>query len=115
MNDKAGWLASLASGLTLWTCASLAEGGREPWDTGTYWVFYLPLAAILCLSLGYLFPERAWRWPLAVMLAQLPVMMVMSGEIGGLVVFGSLFLLILSLPGMLIALLGAAIRRRLAD
>ena len=113
MNGTAGWLASLAAGLTLWTGAAIAEGGREPWDTGAYWAFYLPVAALLCLLLGVLFPERAWRWPLAVMFAQLPVMILSGGEIGPLVIIGAALLLTLSLPGMLLAMLGSGVRRLL--
>ena len=114
MNGRAGWLASIVGGLTLWTCAALAEGGREPWDTSAYWTFYLPLAGLLSMAFGALFPERPWRWALLVMLTQLPVMMMFSGEVGSLAILGLGLLLILSLPAMLLARLGAALRRWLA-
>ena len=110
MRDGAGWLASFAGGALLWSVATLTSGGREPWDTGEYWAIYMPLACALCGLLGFAFPERTWRWALAVMLAQMPVMWVTQG-VGSLWVPGVVMLLVLALPGMLIAALGGLLRR----
>ena len=111
MRSLAGWLVAAASGAALWACANLAEASQEPWDAESYWIVWLPLAALLCFVLGFCFPEKPWRWPLAVMLSQLPVMIVFTGKVGSLVVIGIALLLILSLPGMAAAWLGAAVRR----
>ena len=110
MSDRAGWLASFAGGTLLWSVATLSSGGREPWDTGEYWAIYMPLACVLSGLLGFTFPERTWRWALAVMLAQMPVMWMTQG-VGSLWVPGLVMLLVLALPGMLIAALGGLIRR----
>ena len=115
MKSAVGWAVAAASGAALWAGANLVEGSREPWDVESYWVVQLPLAALLCAVLGFAFPERPWRWPLAVMLAQLPVMMLFTGEVAApLMVVGLALLLIFALPGMLAAWLGAAVRRRIA-
>jgi len=111
VSDGIGWLASITSGLILWAIAAIGAGGREPWDVASYWTVYLPAAFLLCAILGFALPERPWRWPLAVMLVQLPVMMAASGEIGSLAPLGAIFLLILSLPGMAAAAIGGALRR----
>ncbi|HET7575971.1 MAG TPA: hypothetical protein VFK19_05320 [Sphingomicrobium sp.] len=112
MNAGAGWLASFASGTIIWLIATLLSGGREPWDTGDYWLIYLPAAYVLCGILGYTFPRRTWRWPMMVMLAQLPVMVIVTGSGLGLLPLGIIFLLILSVPGMAAAALGGTLYRR---
>jgi len=114
MNDAGAWLVATLSGLTLWSLANFLEGSQEPWDVETYWTIWLPLAAVVCFVLGFAFPERPWRWPLAVMLAQLPVMLAFTGEVGAFLVLGIGLLLGYSLLGMLFASLGAVVRRRFA-
>ena len=114
MRHLLAWLAAVASGATLWACANLAEGSQEPWDAESYWTIWLPLAGLLCFVLGFAFPEKPWRWPLAVMLVQLPVMMIFTGKVGALLPLGVALLLFLSLPGMLAAWLGAVVRRSVA-
>ena len=111
MKDALAWLTAAASGAVLWACVNLAEGSQEPWDAEAYWTTYLPLAVSLCFFLGFGFPERPWRWPLAVMLAQLPVMMAFTGKVGVFFLLGLALLLLLSLPGMLASWLGAGARR----
>jgi hypothetical protein len=110
VNDRAGWLASFAGGTLLWSVATMSSGGREPWDTGEYWAIYMPLACALSGLLGFAFPTRTWRWALAVMLAQMPVMWVAHG-VGSLWIPGVIMLLVLALPGMLVAALGGLLRR----
>ena len=110
MSSLAGWLLSFAGGALLWSVATQTSGGREPWDTGEYWAICLPTACALCGLLGFAFPERSWRWALAVMLAQMPVMWVSHGG-GSLWIPGAVTLLVLALPGVLIAALGSMARR----
>ncbi len=114
MKDGGAWLIATASGLTLWTLANLLGGSQEPWDDDGYWTIWLPLAASICMALGFAFPQRAWRWPLAVMLAQLPVMLAFTGEIGAFLVLGLGLLLFMSLLAAPFASLGAFLRRRFA-
>jgi hypothetical protein len=107
-----GWLASFASGTFLWLVATLLSHGREPWDTPDYWMIYLPAAYVLCAILGYAFPRRTWRWPMIVMLAQLPIMLIVTGSGFGLLPLGIILLLILSVPGMAASALGGVLHRR---
>jgi hypothetical protein len=110
VRDSAGWLVSLAGGALLWFAATVSSGGREPWDTGAYWSVYLPIAYVLCGVLGYIFPDRSGRWPLAIFLAQMPVIWLSQG-VGSLWVLGVILLLVLALPGMMLAALGSRIGR----
>ena len=114
MNGVAGWVLSLAGGTVLWSLATVSLGHREPWDSPAYWTVWLPCAVLLTALLGFAFPQRPWRWPIAVMLAQLPVMALVSGEIGSLAPLGAILLLFLSIPGIIAAFAAAWLRRRLA-
>jgi hypothetical protein len=104
------FLLAIAVGAALWLVSAQVSGRREPWDSAFYWKAAYPVALVLSGILGYVAPERPWRWPLAVMLAQFAAMAIKDGFGSmwplGLVLFG-----ILSLPGMAIA--GAAGRIRL--
>jgi len=111
VSSRRGWLASAATGALLWTAATLIGGQREPWDSENYWSIWLPTALLLSAVLGYLFPERPWRWPLALMLMQMPVIAILLGAIGPLMAVGFALLVVYSLPGMFTAWLGSRLRR----
>jgi hypothetical protein len=104
-------IASIA-GMALWFAASAVAGRQEAWDAGIYWSLFYPLAIGACGLLGYLFPERPWRWPVALFLAQCVAMMLRSGEIGNLFPLGVFLFGVLSLPGVAVARFGARVRGR---
>lgn len=79
-------LIVIVAGLAFWEWANVALGRQEPWDSPDYFSFYLT-ALGLCGALGYLFPERPWRWGLIIVFAQLPVMIFHAG-LGPLLVIG---------------------------
>jgi hypothetical protein len=106
-----GWLASLGSGLLLWSWASLAAGRRELWDAGSYWSIYLPLAALIAGVLGFAFPDRPWRWALAVMMLQAPVVWLTGSGDLGLFPLTLVFVAVLAVPAIGVAYLGLAARR----
>lgn len=111
MRDAAAWLVSGLSGSALWIFANYRQGTQEPWDGPDYWTTYLPLALVLTLILGVLFPEKTWRWSLAVMFAQWPVMMLGTGKLGGpLMGVGLGLMAVLTLLGNIPAALGARLR-----
>ena len=109
--DIKAYAGAFALGTLLWALATIALGGREPWDSNVYWTIAYPAALVLSGGLGALFPARPWRWPLVLMIAQLPVMAA-SGSGLGLWPLTMGLLAILSLPGMAIASLGAWLMRR---
>ncbi|MEN5062427.1 hypothetical protein [Luteimonas sp. TWI1416] len=109
------WLAlSIAAiaGLALWSVVSLSSGGIEPWDAARYWTLACPAALLLSLALGIAFPVRGWVWGAVVMLAQLPVVIAVSG-IGPLLAAGVVYTVLLALPAMLASAIGGWWRRRL--
>jgi hypothetical protein len=106
----AGGLA-IAVGVVLWVATTAVSGRWEAWDASLYWTATYPAAIAVAGVLGYLAPQRAWRWGLAIMLAQAVTLTVAASSFGllplGLVVFG-----ILAVPPMVAALLAARLRRR---
>jgi hypothetical protein len=63
-----------------------------------YWQIRYPLCIALAAFLGYVEPKRPWRWALAVVMIQLPVMMVTSGNSWDLLPLGVIVFLVISVP-----------------
>jgi hypothetical protein len=109
--DKTAYAMAFLAGTIVWSLATIAAGGREAWDVGLYWTAAYPAALLIGGGLAALFPYRPWRWPLVVMFAQIPVM-IAFGSGFGLLPLGLVLLAVLSLPGMAIAIVIGAWRRR---
>ena len=101
-SQKPFWIAAII-GVALWIAASLTSGKREAWDSAVYWAGAYPLALAACAYLGYRFPERTWRWPVALFGAQVLPLAIISDGIGSLWVLGAVFLGVLALPGIVLA------------
>lgn len=117
MNEaRAGVPIAIAAavGMVLWLAVTLAAGVREAWDTGAYWSVAYPAALGACAVLGYLFPQRPWRWAVVLFLAQFAAMILRNGELGSLWPLGLALFAVLSLPGMLAARLGSRLKARQA-
>lgn len=110
-SDLRNWLLAAATGLVLWTLAALIDGKNEAWDGAAYWRVAYPLAIVAAAVLGYRHPRRPWRWPLAMMAAQL-VALVIGAADPGLLPLGVLMFAVITLPAVIVALIGAAVRRR---
>jgi hypothetical protein len=101
---------AVAAGLGLWFIGAEISGRREAWDSGIYWAVFYPISIVACGVLGYLFPERAWRWAPAFFLGQCVAMLLRNGELGNLFPLGLILFGILSLPGVVVAKLGARLK-----
>ena len=112
--DTQPYVIATVGGIPLWLLTSLVSGRAEAWDAPMYWTVTYPLAILLAGVLGYRAPRRAWRWGLAVMLVQAPVMMLTSGGSMSLLPLGLALFAILSLPAIAAATFGAKIRMRIA-
>ena len=104
--DRRAYAFAIGGGALLWLAAMAASGRREAWDSGLYWVGAYPLSVLLAAWLGYEFPRKAWRWGLAIMLAQAVTLAVTALDFSmlplGVIVFS-----ILALPLVGAAMLGA--------
>lgn len=103
------------AGMLLWFIAAELTGRREAWDSGLYWSLFYPLALAACGLLGYSFPDRPWRWALALFFAQCLAMGIRNGEIGNLFPLGLIVFGVLALPGIAAAKLGARMKGRAAN
>lgn len=99
MNGKAVSLAyfiAITGGAVLWQTTAALSGRTEAWDDPYYWSVTYPLSIILAGWLGYLFPQKPWRWGFSVMFAQAGMLMISSSSFGllplGLILFGVLAL-----------------------
>lgn len=99
---------ALVVGLSLWVGTAWVGDRREPWDSAAYWSIAYPLAILLSAAIAYHFPQRAWRWALTVMLAQMPVM-VFAGSGLGLLPIGMVVVTVLALPAIAAAQFAAGI------
>ena len=111
------WIAygsAIVLGLLLWTAAAAVEMRVEPWDAPSYWTITYPAALALSGLLGFIFPERPWRWALTVMFVQLPVMS-LGGSGFSLLPMGLIMAAVLALPGTGLGYLCALARRKTSD
>jgi len=106
---------AVIAGATLWAVGSIVSDRREAWDSGSYWTIFYPAAIIACGLLGYLFPDRPWRWCLALFAAQFASMAVLAGEIGNLAPLGLILFGVLSLPAIGAAMLASWTKRSRND
>lgn len=106
---------ALGGGAAVWILASIVGGRPEAWDTDAYWTVGYPLALLVSGGLGYLFPERPWRWALAVFAGQFVAMVARNGEIGALAPLGLALFAILALPAVAVAMVASRMHRRSAD
>jgi hypothetical protein len=105
------YVVSMSGGAILWLLTALFSGRREAWDSSLYWTVTYPLCLALSGWLAYRDPVRPWRWALATMLVQPLVMVVTSGGSFGLLPLGLVLFAILALPAILVAQIGARLRR----
>ena len=107
------WLYAVAavSGILVWTLVSAATGRREAWDSGAYYQIGLPALCVVSAALGYLEPDRPWRWGAAPLAGQAVAMFATQG-VGNLWPLGLIVTGVLAVPPILTARLGAFVRRR---
>lgn len=113
MNDVSSrfpYAIAIIGGTVLWTLTAALGGRTEPWDTQGYWSFAYPLSIALAALMGYAFPQRPWRWALALTFSQL-IVMILGGSGLGLLPLGLILLGILSVPAVVAASLSARFAR----
>jgi peptidoglycan/LPS O-acetylase OafA/YrhL len=102
-------------GAALWFIASALVGKREAWDASAYWALAYPAAILVSGLLGYLYPERPWRWAIALFEAQALAMGIRNGELGNLFPLGMVLFAAIAVPGVVAATLASRRSRRLEE
>jgi hypothetical protein len=105
------YIVSALSGILVWTLVSDATGRREAWDSAAYYQIGLPTLCVVSAVLGYLEPDRPWRWGAVPLIAQAVVMFATQG-LGNLWPLGLIVNGVLAVPPILTARLGAFVRTR---
>ena len=84
---------------------------REAVDVGPYWYLGLPVCYLVAGVLGYFGRVRSWRWSLDMLATHWVCMLLFAGSDLSLWPFALLLALVLALPGILTAWLGALVYR----
>ena len=111
LTANVGYSVAAASGIALWVMTMVISGRREAWDAPIYWNVAYPLAVIVSAVLGYVVPQRPWRWAVTLMLAQAGTLAVTAASFQ-LLPLGLITFAMLSLPLVVSAKLASVIRRR---
>ena len=117
LSSTAAMAIAAAAGFVGWAAFSLGGTRREAWDSGSWWLVVLPVLALVAGILGYLVPQRVWRWAVAILGGQLVAMILLrpAGTDLGLLPLTVILLLVpLGLVFTALALIGGAIARRRA-
>lgn len=96
------WGFILAVSLGFWSAVSMIAGVAEPWDAAEFWTIFFPAALALSVVLGCVPRRHQWAVGAVVMLAQVPVVMAVSG-VGPLLAAGGVIAAILSIPAMVLS------------
>ncbi len=105
------YVIAAASGILAWVAVSWVSGRREAWDSSWYFEAGIPALCLVSAVLGYLAPNRSWRWGAVPVGAQTLWMYATQG-IGSLWPLGLLMGAILAVPPILAARLGAFLGRK---
>ena len=108
------WLHALAAGggAAIWFLIAQTSGRQEAWDSGLYFSAGIPALCLISMTLGFIAPERSWRWGVLPMAGQLLSMLVSQG-FGNLLPLGVIAFAVLSVPGIIAARIGAFIAVRI--
>ena len=105
--------AAVAGGAFMWILVSLASGRKEAWDSSLYFAAGIPAVCVLSLVLGYLAPNRSWRWGVEPCIGQFAWLLLSQGP-GNLLPLGIIMFGVLSVPSILSAWVGAVFGKKRA-
>ena len=102
------WLYALAvvTGVVTWAAISTISGRREAWDSAWYFSVGMPIVCVISAVLGFIEPQKPWRWGVAPLIGQFFWMLLTQGP-GNLLPLGIVVFAVLSVPSILTAKLGA--------
>lgn len=113
---RTAWLHFIAvlSGIAASIGVSQMTGRREAWDSEAYFVYVIPVSCVLAFVLACIEPQRAWRWGFLQFMGQL-LALLFSAASFGLLPLGLIAFAVLSVPAILAAKAGAALRARFKE
>lgn len=96
-NTLLPYIAAAMAGLLTCMAISIATGRREAWDAGTYYSVGIPVMVLLIFAIAWVFPERPWRWTLAMAVGQ-SLSAFLQGSSLNLFPIAIIFMSIVSIP-----------------
>jgi hypothetical protein len=60
--ERSAYVVAGLVGAATWLVVSTASGRREAWDSDLYFSLALPAIGLAVALLGFLIPQRPWRW-----------------------------------------------------
>jgi hypothetical protein len=103
-------IAALA-GLLICLAISAITGKREAFDASLYFYAGIPLMCLVIFILGYHFPERPWRWTLAMAAGQ-ALAIAIGGSSLSLWPLAIVAMAVLSIPQFLAGMIGSRLARK---
>jgi hypothetical protein len=101
------------AGFLFWLVFAPFSPHMEAWDGPLWWFVSLPVLAVTSGVLGYLTPERVWRWPLWIAAGELVAILLTSGGNIGLLPLAVIFVFVpLVVVFTILAIIGAMIAHR---
>jgi len=104
------YAAAIGSGIGAWVLVCAISGERKAWDSPWYLFVGMPIVCAAAAGLSCVDQTRPWRWGLLPIMAQAVWMFATQG-FGNLWPLGIGFFLVLAIPPIAIAYLGAFLRR----
>jgi hypothetical protein len=112
--DARLYVMALVVGIVVWVVVSNVSHRREAWDSEWYFKMGVPVVCLLSAVLGFIEPRRSWRWGTAPLAGQFFWMLVTQGP-GNLLPLGVVVFMILAIPSILTARLGASLGKKHAS
>ena len=101
------WSLAVATGAAVWLAVRLPAAG-DPVRTGSLYLWFgWPAIVLASFFLGWAFPARAWRWPVAALGTEAVLQLVSDG--GGADPRDLVVLLLVAVPCLGAAWLGSAV------
>ncbi|HSA87157.1 MAG TPA: hypothetical protein VLE46_13315 [Nitrospira sp.] len=105
------YVIALMIGALTWGTISTISSRREAWDSSLYFSVGMPVICAMSAILGFIEPQKVWRWGLVPLVGQFLWMLCTQGP-GNLLPLGIIVFGLLSVPSIITAKIGAFIRRR---
>jgi len=112
--NASAYMMAIVFGLAVWISISKISGSAEAWDSPLYFAYGIPGGMVAMGVIGYIWPSRPWRWPLAMTVAQASLAIAQNPTANmlplGLIAFG-----LLAIPSLATVYLGAFLRRKFVN
>ncbi len=103
-------IAGIVVGVALEVGIHALSGRREAWDSPEFWTIGIPSALAVSIVIGFLSRSRDWIWTFVIVPSQVTIMIVRSGEIGGLWPLAMILSSVLGVPFVIAAFVGSRFR-----